>query len=180
MSREIWKPVNGYEGLYEVSNLGRVRSLPKTVRCDEKRSYFMPSRIMRQTMRRYPLVGLVRDGKQTSCTVHSLMCIAFYGPRPKGHCVRHLDGDIKNNRLSNLRWGTYVENNADQVRHGTRIMGERHPLAIATNAIVKEIRRRWNGGESQSSIARDMPLSRRQVCDIARGKRWSHVGLDVR
>lgn len=109
---EQWRPVVGYEGRYEVSDMGRVASLPKVTR----RSRI----IMRQnvTDSGYFFLRLCTDGHHVNHCVHTLVIEAFHGPRPDGMVARHLDGDPTNNHPTNLRWGTSAENAADMLAHG--------------------------------------------------------------
>ena len=110
---ETWLPIPGYEGRYDVSDQGRVRSwLP----C---RGMAIP-RVLRPGINRggYPLVVLYFNGKTTR-EVHRLVSLAFIGPLPEGQHTRHLNGNPANNALSNLVYGTISENNLDCVRHGT-------------------------------------------------------------
>lgn len=114
---ETWLPVPGYEGIYEVSDLGRVRSLDRIDRCG------------RQLYGRVLKLRNDKDGYQQFhaggsprriLRVHRLVLLAFTGA-PAGvstECL-HIDGNPANNRLANLRWGTVSENIADQIRHGT-------------------------------------------------------------
>lgn len=125
---EVWRDVPGYEGLYRVSSLGRVRSLERPVVCDgPHRSTFKvlkPSRIMKlRSARGYLHVALV-DHARSSKTwgVHQLVCLTFHGPKPSpAHVVRHLNGIAGDNRPENVVWGTVTENNRDTVRHGTHV-----------------------------------------------------------
>jgi hypothetical protein len=114
---EAWKPVVGYESAYEVSNLGRVRSVDRVT--DRGRRW--KGRVLRQaTMPNgYRIVTLWRGGAQTSALVHRLVLMAFVGPGPSGTEVLHGDGDPANNGIQNLSWGTRAQNIADQVLHGT-------------------------------------------------------------
>lgn len=110
---EQWRPVVGYEGLYEVSDLGRVRSLPR---------YGTIGKLLKPgTAKRggYLYVNLCRDGRPLNRTIHVLVAEAFLGPRPEGFDVRHLDGNRLNCARANLAYGTRSENNLDAVRHGT-------------------------------------------------------------
>lgn len=118
---ERWLPVVGYEGIYEVSSFGRVRSLDRVVtyRDGRMRRRFRGVVLKDRPVRSYPYVGLAINQAVKHCYVHTLVCEAFYGPRPSPvHDVRHLNGDPLDNRLENLRWGTKKENQQDTIRHG--------------------------------------------------------------
>ena len=119
---EIWRPVVGYEGLYEVSDQGRVRSLDREVPHPRYGRQRIAGRLLstrRRTNPPYFAVSLLRLGKQTTCRVHVLVLEAFAGPRPAGMVARHLNGDSYDNRAANLRWDSQSENCRDRARHGT-------------------------------------------------------------
>lgn len=117
---ETWLPVIDYEGLYLVSDFGRVRSLPRNT---------TSGRIMKLPPDKhgYPWVTLTKNGKQKRRAVHQLVAEAFIGPCPEGQEVRHKDGDPANARADNLCYGTHGENMMDAVRHGT------HPTGSVTH-----------------------------------------------
>lgn len=113
---EIWKPVVGFEGFYEVSNLGRVKSLS---RYEPYRRH--PGKLTRLRRGRILTASKGSNGYYTvrlcgkTRTVHSLVLEAFIGPKPDGLAACHgPDFDTSNNRLSNLRWDTYYANNAER------------------------------------------------------------------
>lgn len=111
---ERWRPVPGYEGLYDVSDHGRVRSHHRE-----------PNTLLRQSKTpRYLTVGLAKNGERRMWHVHRLVLLAFVGPLPEGMQSRHLDGDETNNHLSNLTYGTVSQNVLDKVRHGTYRNGQ--------------------------------------------------------
>lgn len=114
-SPEQWRPVVGYEGLYEVSDQGRMRSLRLG------RTLTVPPNLSgyRQTTIRDA------DGRRDNAKLHILVATAFHGPRPDGHQCRHLNGDKLDNRAINLAWGTAAENQQDSVRHGTHTSTKR-------------------------------------------------------
>jgi len=114
-STEQWRPIPGYEGRYEASDRGRIRSLP--------RPRVPRIRILRTPVDSagYPTVHLwAGGGKSATHRIHQLVLLAFVGPPPAGtECIRHLDGDHTNGQLINLAYGTNSENVHDRVRHGT-------------------------------------------------------------
>lgn len=117
-SSESWLPVIGHEGLYEVSDQGRVRSIPRSDRMGRS---VKGGLLSRQTLNGgHLLVRLHRDGVITMKLVHHAVLEAFVGPRPEGMEGCHFpDRDPANNRLENLRWDTRSSNHLDRRAHGT-------------------------------------------------------------
>ena len=112
---EIWKDVVGYEGLYQVSNYGRVKSLPKihkTTKNYNKLGYITKEKILRQrkTQRGYFIVTLYKDQKGKSLYVHRLVANMFILNKDNKPCINHKNGDKKDNKVTNLEWCTYSEN----------------------------------------------------------------------
>lgn len=119
---EEWRPVIGYDGLYEVSDQGRVRSLPRRRVHPLTGVYTVRGRILAQGLgRRYPQVVL-RDSarQQQCCQVHRLVLDAFIGPCPAGMEGCHRNDVKTDNQLQNLYWGTPSENGHDRVRNGNQ------------------------------------------------------------
>lgn len=117
---ETWKPIRGYEGYYEVSDRGRVRSLDRTITNSLGRRQSFRGCMMSflTSSTGYFTVGLKRDGSVKRFLVHRLVADAFCGSLRAGDVVRHLDGNKTNNHADNLAWGTVSDNIHDQVRHG--------------------------------------------------------------
>lgn len=117
MERVKWAPVVGYEGIYEVSSDGRVRSLRRL----DARGRLVGGRELSISLHPsgHQVVKLSRDGVSESAKLHRIVLIAFAGLPPDGCEVLHYDGDPANNHVENLRWGTRSENLRDSVRHGT-------------------------------------------------------------
>lgn len=111
--------MKGYEGLYEVSSLGRVRSQarPRT-----RGGLLKPFKNKKQG---YPTVGLCKFGVKQVVRVHVLVAETFLGPRPPGSEVRHLDGNPGNPAASNLAYGTRSQNLLDMRAHGTHHNGKK-------------------------------------------------------
>lgn len=116
-SSEEWRPVLGYEGRYEVSSLGRVRSLDRITTRRNGSPYRVSGRMRSQYRTRtgHLIVGLTSDRGRRTEKVHRLVCIAFHGLPEDGQEVCHGNDNPEDNRASNLRWGTRSENRIDRV-----------------------------------------------------------------
>lgn len=115
-AQEVWKPVVGQEGRYEVSSIGRVRSIDHAVVGRDGRRQFRTGRILRASPdgHGYPRVWFGKKARN----VHRLLAEAFL-PNPEGYPhVLHWDDDPANLALTNLRWGTHAQNMRDIVRNG--------------------------------------------------------------
>lgn len=164
---EEWRAIPGYEGSYEVSGLGRVRSLDRWITCRDGSRRFFRGGMLRSHPHPYTghlLIKLRIDGEVSHCRVHVLMMLAFVGPRPDGMEVCHNNGVPDDNRLANLRYGSNRENRLDSVLHGTHNMTRKthclsgHPFDEA-NTI-----RRTDG-------ARDCRICRRERTRASRARR---------
>lgn len=176
---ERWLPVVGWEGLYEVSDRGRVRSLDRWV----------PNKWGSQTLRTgvilkpgidqrmgYRRVALCAEGKVKHWPVHRLVLTAFAGPCPEGQHGRHGPGGPADNRWpENLCWGTPLENHADMKRDGTDPLGERNPRAKLTEESVRVIRERYAAGETQDSLANAYGVVLATIYYVVNRKTWRHV-----
>ena len=117
---EEWRPVVGYEGHYEVSDHGRVRSLDRTVPHSGYGQIKLRGKVRKQVPSKsgHLVVCLNMEGVKRFVQVHRAVLLAFVGPPPEGSICCHNDGDPSNNRLSNLRWGDFSANQFDAVDHG--------------------------------------------------------------
>lgn len=120
----MWAPIPGWEGYYEVSDDGQVRSLDRVITGSDGIQQLRRGRVLKpQTQSRsdHQFVTLSRDAVKSFQRVHRLVLTAFTGPAPADAQCRHLDGDPTNNSLDNLAWGTQSENTRDAVKHGTHL-----------------------------------------------------------
>ena len=106
---EIWKPIQGYEGLYEISNTGKVKSLIK-------------GRLLKPAnhVKGYLFTTLTKDGKHSRFYIHRLVASAFLGSESRDKEVNHIDGNKKNNCVENLEWCTGIENKEHAYINGLR------------------------------------------------------------
>lgn len=176
---EEWRDVSGFEGFYQVSSLGRVRSLDRYVRAKNGSQAFKRGRVLTQRVDRYGYFGieLKMNGVSLQTTVHRLVAIAFVSGNFQGAQVNHIDGDKTNNSPSNLEFCTVAQNNRHAFIMGLKVgrKGVQHHSAILTDEDVREIRLLLNSGVKQSEIASRFGVVHQAVSNIKRGKSWTHI-----
>ena len=169
---EEWKSVEGYEGFYEVSNHGRVRSLDRKVWANRgNQKYLIPikGKVLKDTFDQdgYHMVSLYdKEGKQRTPKVHRLVLLTFVGSSNLLAC--HRNGNIDDNRLENLYWGTDSDNTQDQIRHGThketrKTHCPRHHKLVEPNLQASELKK---GKRSCLSCGRAKNYLRRYDGDL--------------
>lgn len=175
MPIEKWLPAPAYEGFYEVSSLGRVRSVDRVVTRHYRDGRTTTVTRCGQTMKfdyrdGYATVRLQANRRTFKAYVHRLVCEAFNGPCPEGKSIAaHNDGDFTHNWSENLRWATEAENQRDREGHGTHNRGERSHLAKLTWDDASEIRR---SGEPTSLLASRFGVTPANIRMIRRGATW--------
>ncbi len=168
---EIWKSIPGYEGKYEVSTLGRIKSLPRLV-VKPRGSFMSKERILPGSVSvNGPGYRTVNLGNRTTY-IHHLVLETFVGPRPDRHEACHNNGNRLDNRLENLRWDTASQNQNDRAKHGTSNRGERCGSAILKTEEVQEI---FNSKEPGCELARRYGVAQQTICNIRKGRRWTHL-----
>jgi transposase len=179
--QEQWKAIPGYEGLYEASSLGRVRSLAVRVKINGRwRSY--KGNVLRPGTRRsgrqhYLQVSLSKNGEIKSWGVHQLVLFTFVSPYPSGMECCHNDGDGVNNRLENLRYDTPKGNWADRRRHGTDNSGSKHPCSKFTEDEVVAIRDEYaRGGVTSRQLAERYKVNPKGIYNILSRRTWKQAG----
>lgn len=124
MSLEEWRDINDFEGLYQISNLGRVKSLERVEKARNGRKRMIKEKILTggEYIKGYKFVCLSKDYKKKQISVHRLVAITFIPNNENKPQVNHIDGDIRNNTLSNLEWNTNSENGI----HSYRVLGRKN------------------------------------------------------
>ena len=163
---ETWVPIQGYEGRYEVSNLGRIAVIKNGER-------FIRKPNLSTTYSSFSCAKRPGETKQKSLYIHTVVALHFIGPRPSGHIIRHLDGNRRNNAAFNLAYGLPHENVQDAIKHGTHA-GTNNGRAILNERSVAAIRLLLDTGVSQSKIARELGVSVCTIHAIKTGRNWSH------
>lgn len=170
---EEWRDVIGYEGHYQVSDQGRVKSLGRVVLRGPSQ-YVIKEKLLRPAMSDgYPYVRLSKDGKSKGYRVHILVAAAFIGPRPHKHDVCHRDGKRDNPRLTNLRYGTRKENMGDAILHGT-MAGPNNGNAKLTGQDVSDILNAYIAFEKE--LALKYGVSPGTIRSIKMGRTYLGIG----
>jgi len=173
---ETWKPIVGCEGFYEVSDMGRVRSLDRMVRGRPGVTRRHVGRIRKPVfISGYPAYSLSVGGLSKTRFAHRLVLEAFVGPCPDGMEACHHNDVKADPRLANLRWDTRKSNAADMVRNGRAAAGQRNGASKLTEDDVREIRRLRSSGVKQRDVARLFGVSQGTVSFIALRQTWRHV-----
>lgn len=161
---EEWREIPGWPG-YEASSLGKIRSKHGI-------------KALFPDIKGYLRVKVWQHSKSRNMRVSGLVALAFIGPVPAGHVVRHRNGINTDNRAENLTYGTRSENERDKVLHGTALLGEKHHQAKLTEANVQAIRARYQYGSREhgsNAIARDYGVSGHLIRRVVGRKNWVHV-----
>ena len=172
---EIWRDVVGYEGWYQVSDMGRVRRV-----APGKSTYVGRILDPKEDDHGYIRVTLHRNGTGKEGRVHRLVMAAFLGECPPGKEVNHKSGDKTDNRLENLEYTTLQEN----MRHAWHVLGrpnmtkgEGHPAAKLTDNEVREIRRLFATGRfTKVKLGKMFNVSHKTIERIVTHDTWKHIG----
>jgi hypothetical protein len=176
---EEWLDINGFEGYYQVSNLGYVKSLQRVIH-HKNGSLSVRERILIRNSgtKGYLTVGLCRDGVHLTKRIHILVALAFI-PNPKNKPeVNHKDGNKSNCCASNLEWATTKENSDHATKNGLRGVGSRARSAILTEEDIPIIRRELADGDPLDLVAFRHKVSARSIGAIRRGESWKHIPIE--
>lgn len=177
---EIWKSIPGFEGLYEISSLGNIKSLDRYVNHNSTFKALKKGKILKQKINKlgYKSIVLYSKNKRFYKYIHRLVAIEFIDNPEDKQCVNHIDGNPYNNNVKNLEWSTYKEN----IKHAldndlmNPPIGERCAQSKIKKADVIDIRRAYsNTGIRQSDIARIYKLDQSTVSNIINRKIWKHI-----
>jgi len=170
--QEVWKDIPGYEGYYQASNIGNIRSLDRLIK-NGKGKIRIPCR---NKVNGYLMVSLYKKRCRRNFPIHTLVLSTFSGIRPRGFIARHLDGNKLNNTIDNLKWGTYEQNIEDARKHGVLACGEKNGHAKLTDQDIRQIRKLYAGTNmTQSDIAKVFKTARNNITRIINYTRWKHI-----
>ena len=175
---EIWKDVVGFDGIYKISSLGRLKSVERVIERKNNSNYVQSEKIINGSNHNgYLFTTLRKNNKKAQKFIHVLVAESFLGEKPNGFDVCHSDGNRLNNCINNLRYGTRSDNVKDSIKHRThytpfRKKGSERSYAKINEEIAKEIK---NSNESSTKLSKKFNVSRALISGIRRNKNWNHV-----
>lgn len=177
IKEEIWKPVVGYEGIYEVSNHGNVKALERYVpykRWGKAYKKKLKEKFLKPSKSLYCHTILSKDGDKEEVTIHRLVAEAFVENSELKCCVNHIDGNKLNNNAENLEWVTHSENHIHAADIGLKPTAERSHLTKFSREKITAVYEEYkNGGTNQKRLAIKYGISHTHVNRIVNQKtRW--------
>ena len=171
--KETWAQIKGFENIYEVSTLGRIRSLDRPQRVRGNGISMQKGTILKQWKQgNYMYCDLRKPGLKQKARIHVVVLETFVCKRPQGMIACHNNGDSTDNRLCNLRWGTHEDNAKDKILHGTHQYGESCPKSKLTEAQAIAI---LESTKTYAEIAKEHGVCKSTVTHIKTGRNWPHL-----
>lgn len=173
---EIWKDVPSYEGYYQASNLGRIRSYDRII-LRPKGNYLKKGRILKPQngTNGYHVISLRKNKIGGTVSLHRIIASTFI-PNPENKkCVNHINGNKKDNNINNLEWTTYSENikHAFKNKLNKGLKGEKKPISKLKNKEVLDIKKMLGKGLTNVEIAKTYNVDARTISCIKTGVSWS-------
>jgi len=168
---EIWKPIKGYEGRYEISNFGRVKSLDSR----HKKYHGKIMKPWENSNKKYLYITLRKNNEKKTYAIHTLVLNTFIGENPGGKQCAHYDGNPENNHVENLRWATAKENIDDRKRHGRTAKGEKQGSSKLDEKSVKTILKLKDKGLSKYEVGHLACVSYTTIERIWNNESWRHL-----
>ena len=176
MEKEIWKDIPGYEGLYQASTIGRIRSVDRYITYKNGKEVFTQGKILKICLntKDRQTVTMSKNGKVKSYEIQRIMGLTFLGYRPNGYHVCHVDGDKNNNNIKNLRYDSPKENCLDQYR-----VGKKNPNGVLEIEDVIKIKKLYSTKKYfQKDLAKMFNVSQTQISKIILGQSYSYINDD--
>ena len=180
--QEIWKDIKGYEGLYQVSNFGRIKSLDKIVNTNNQygnvSTKTIKGKILKQRiLRKYFSIGLTKNKKQKTFFVHRIVAENFIENENNYPCINHKDGNKLNNYINNLEFTTYRENSLHSIYVLKNKLppihkGEKNNFSKHTKKEIEELRQKRKSGHTLKQLSKEYDYTISHVYNICKNRSW--------
>lgn len=188
MHLEVWQDIPGYEGVYQASDMGRIRGIDRF----DSSGKFRTGKVLKQRTNKhgYKQLVLSKNGIVRTHIVHVIICTVFNGHKPDNHEVSHKNGIKTDNRKDNVYWKTHAENERDKILHGTIPKGDRNGKytkpnktprgeRIGTSKLsvedILKIRSLHRDGLGCIRISKIFGVSKTSILNIINRKTWNHI-----
>ena len=171
---EIWKDIESYEGIYQVSNYGKIKSLKRNVLMKGKFNYFKEEKILNPSTHKngYLAIGLTKENKTKTFKVHRIVALHFIDNFLNKPEINHIDSDKSNNNVLNLEWCTSKENKEHAVKNKLNAFGEKSSGSKLTEKEVLEIR---ESNLSPTELSEKYKVNKGSISSIKNRKTWNHI-----
>lgn len=183
---EVFVDIPGYEGYYQVSNYGNIKSLDRVIKEKTGKTQTIKGRVLKQRINPggYCYVGLRKNGVKATFAIHQLVAQTFLDNPENKPTVNHINGIKTDNNISNLEWATYSENLSHAYNSGLRTaaslqtVGNKNYKRKLKSEQVIEIKRLLAAGSlTHKEIATKFSVARSTITEIKSGRRWKHLNI---
>lgn len=175
---EIWKDIQGYEGLYKISEHGEVKGMERRIKAPQGTRVIKEKTLKPYMSNNYKKVYLCKDGKCKQYSIHRLVATNFIRPARDKEVVNHIDGNKMNNHYSNLEWCTQADNNKHAMKTGLwKNYGVNNHLSKFDGDDLKEIRFLLKKGYTHKEIALRYNVHEATIGKIHRGETYKQIGV---
>lgn len=183
---EMFVDILGYEGYYQISNYGNVRSLDRVIKEKTGKTQTIKGRVLKQRTNPggYYYVELSKNGTKATFAIHQLVAQAFLDNPKNKPTVNHINGNKLNNSLPNLEWATYSENLEHAYKTGLRravisseVGSKNYKRKLKPEQVIEIKRLLAAGSLTHKEIATKFSVARSTVTEIKSGRRWKHLNV---
>ncbi len=170
---EFWKPIKGYEGYYEISNLGRVKSLSRIILKNGIYPFKSKEKIIKNRLNKYYYVTLCKNNSYKNFYIHRLIANSFLPNPDKKLCVNHINGIKTDNSINNLEWATHKENTIHATDIG--LINQKGENSYNSKLNKEQVLEIIKSNLPHRELSKIYSISKSYVSSIKNKKTWKHI-----